>query len=820
MITQGISHRVRWLGIALITPFLCYALLLAALSLAPKPDLFPWQSWSTAYFDRSGELLRLTLADDDKFRIRSDLGNIATEAVEAVLLYEDKDFYDHSGASLSAMLRAFWHTYVVKSRQIGGSTISMQLARMAFDIESRTIPGKLQQILYALWIERHYSKSEILELYLNNLPYGGNIEGIATASLIYFDKLPDRLNTAEALALTVIPQNPSKRYPVTHLGYQRMNEARLRLASRWLTENPLSDAEARQLQQWLELPLQFRAIPQLPFKAPHFVEHLEKNTTLPHQIKTSLNLNTQTQLETQIKEYLNAHQHLGFYNASALLINHRTMRVEAWVGSADYYNSDISGQVDGVTAKRSPGSTLKPFAYALAMDQGLIHPLSLLKDTPSRFAAYTPENYDMAYAGPINATNALITSRNVPAIRLAAQLQSPTLYQLLKTTGVTELKARTHYGLSSVLGGVEITMLELARLYAMLANNGVFQREQLVSHTQPKTETTMSLLTPESAWLTSYMLAQNPATDQTRKPRASYFETTDEQQVAWKTGTSFAFRDAWSVGYDQNYVLAVWLGNFNGEGNSNLIGREAAAPLFFKLLRSLSRNSVNTSATTELQDITTTPLLSEAHRPAALSKVAICEATGSLPGKYCPNTVKGWFIPGVSPIETSGIFRPVLINAQTGKRACRYQPGITVEEVYQFWPSDLSRLFKMAGIQHRQVPDYDAECLTQAAAADLALSDANAGLSKAPKISSPSSQLTYYLSVAGEEIPLEAVLDSQVKRAYWFANGSFIDSVATNETLFWKANPGVYQITITDDQGNSDSTHITVEKTATQNNYN
>ncbi len=793
----------RWILVASLGLALSYLLLLIILRCLPAPTLFDWQTWSTAYLDQDGQLLRLTLADDDTYRLQSDLDSVSPALIQATLLYEDQHFYEHSGIDFMAVGRAAWHTYVVQNRQIGGSTITMQVARLSQGFDSSNIPGKLQQMLYALWIEAHYSKQEILTAYLNHLPYGGNIEGIEAASLIYFNKPAAKLNTAEAMALAVIPQNPSKRNPLSSKGYAELMDARARLLQLWQEEY----GDDRQLTQWFDLPLAFRSPSQLPFKAPHLVNYLQQTQPfIKNRVQTSIKLTQQARIENWINRYLSDNAPLGYKNAAALLLNHQTMEIEAWVGSADFFNDGIFGQVDGVTAKRSPGSTLKPFAYALAMDQGLIHPLSLLKDTPSRFAAYTPENYDLAYAGPISATDALISSRNVPAIRLAGQLTSPNLYQLLQQTQVRGMKARAHYGLSTVLGGMELSMLELVRLYAMLANQGSYQQEQLLLNERPEEQTATPhntpplnaekrFLSPEGAWLTYHMLSQNPPTDReylpTNKHQPLSTNAGHHNPIAWKTGTSFAFRDAWSVGFDEQYVLAVWVGNFDGEGNPNLIGRKAAAPLFFKIFRDLQRSTSYPSSGTLVNQ-----------PPMNLRKVDICLATGFLPGKHCPMTVKSWFIPGVSPIKTGNVFRAVPVNIDTGKRACRHQPGKTRLDVYEFWPSDLARLFRMAGIQRKQPPEYEADCQLQQLSSEAT----------PPRITTPVRGLVYFLTDTEEQLPFEAIFDADVQHAYWFLDGGFIGKSTPEQPLFWTAKPGKYLLTVTDDHGLTDSIELEVQR--------
>ncbi len=792
-------------GLATGVALFCFMLLLI-LWLSPKPSLFSWQTWSTAYVDRNGELLRLTLADDDKYRLKTDLTDVSPHLVKAALLYEDQYFYDHPGVHLPALWRAFWSTYVLKERQIGASTITMQLARIAFDIDSSTIPGKLQQIAAALWIERHYTKEQILTAYLNRVPYGGNIEGISAASLIYFQKKPAQLNPAEAMALAVIPQNPSKRNPVTASGYQAMIEARQRIYARWhQAQSGSDDSLARStnsdtLQLWMNMPLQIHTTKDLPFQAPHFIEHLRKTQpNLRNEVQTTLNVQSQNSIQKWVNLWLEEQSELQLNNAGALLINHKTMEIEAWLGSANFFDNAIEGQVDIVTAKRSPGSTLKPFVYGLALQQGVIHPKTLLKDTPSRYAAYTPENYDLAYAGPISATDALITSRNVPAVRLTAKLKSPDLYQFLTEAQITKVKAKSHYGLSLALGGMEITMLEMAKLYAILANQGLWQPAKSLltlpsSKTSSKTHSSSNetissrqLMSPESAWLIENMLQQNPAPDSLNSDHVKTL--TQQPNIAWKTGTSFAFRDAWSAGFDEDHVLVIWLGHFNSESNPNLIGRSAAGPLFFDVFRDLQTGSESFFQ----------PVRS---KPDNIKQVDICASTGALPGRFCPRTEKGWFIPGVSPIKVSDVYRQIPIVTATGKRACYPQANKTHMAVYEFWPSDVLRLFQMAGIQRKQPPAFAEPC---------DIEDLSTGGAK-PIIRSPLNRLIYQIANGQDEIPFQAILDTDVETTYWFLNQSFIGSATKNTPLFWKAKPGHYQITVVDDKGLSDSLEFEVRK--------
>ncbi|MGM0593764.1 MAG: transglycosylase domain-containing protein, partial [Pseudomonadota bacterium] len=380
----------------------------------PRPDLYGHVGYSTAWFDRHGKLLRLELAPDERYRLKVPLEQISPAMQQATLLYEDRDFYDHGGVDPAALLRAAWQTWVVGERRVGGSTLSMQLARLRYG-HPHTLVGKLQQILRALQIERHYSKREILAAYFNLAPYGRNIEGVEAASLIYFDKPAGELTLPEALALSVVPQNPVRRNPTSEAGFAELARARARLFERWAEEVPEDAARRAQI----ELPLAVRPPEALPFHAPHFINGIEAG---PGRVTTTLDLPLQQRLAERIERYVARRRSEGIHNAAALLLDSRSMEVAALIGSADFFDTSIAGQVDGSRARRSPGSALKPFVYALALEQGLIHPMTLLKDAPRRYGGYTPENFDQRFLGPVLAREALIKSRNVPAVNLTAAL--------------------------------------------------------------------------------------------------------------------------------------------------------------------------------------------------------------------------------------------------------------------------------------------------------------------------------------------------------------------------------------------------------------
>ena len=753
------------------------AIVLAALRLVPVPPLATQLPHSTALYAQSGELLRLTLASDQQYRLWISLDQMSPRLPEGVMLYEDRWFRWHPGVNPFALVRAGLATYTGGSRQ-GGSTLTMQLARRLYRIDSRTLTGKAKQIVAALWLEARYSKREILEAYLNVAPYGGNIEGVGAASLVYFHKRAQALTLPEALALAVIPQNPRQRVAARRGKAPRslpphLLDARGRLWSLWLARHP----EDRRFAADLALPLAPYSPAQLPFRAPHLTDLLLAQAESPHaEIRTSVDLRMQSTLERQIAQYVEQHRDVGVRNAAALLVDTTTMQVKALVGSADYRDAEIDGQVNGAASKRSPGSALKPFIYALALDQGLLHPLTVLKDAPTSFGPFSPENFDGRFVGPITAQDALIASRNVPAVAIAARLTQPSLYAFLQSAGVSRMASERHYGLALALGGGDVTMEELARLYAMLANGGVMRPLSYTSDASPAEGP--PLLSEEAAFVTLEMLRRNPRPD-TGLPA--------QRAVAWKTGTSWGFHDAWTAGVFGRYVLIVWIGNFDGAGNPAFIGVRAAAPLFFRIVDGLRNQHLDGGELARRQ-------------PAHLARVEVCAASGDLPNEWCRDRATTWYIPGKSPIRVSTLHRAVLIDTRTGAVACG-ENGYTRREIFEFWPSDLKRLFREAGMPRREPPAL-ADCASDAVTSPI----------DAPHITSPMRGVTYTLRLSQTStIPLQAHRTG-VGNLYWFANEAFIAQGRAGEAFAWSPEtPGHYILRAIDERGRADSRTLDVE---------
>jgi penicillin-binding protein 1C len=559
--------------------------------------------------------------------------------------------------------------------------------------------------------------------------------------------------------------------------------------TQWL-ESHMEDARLRGV---LAMPLQMKLPRDLPFRAPHLVEEMMQSSSVPRaETRLALDLPTQDVLERQMADYLALRAPDGFKNASALLIDYRTMEVRAAVGSAGFGRAAIHGQVDGLRAQRSPGSALKPFIYALAMDEGLIHPNSLLKDAPASFDGYDPENFDHHFAGPIKAKDALIQSRNVPAVDLESRLDPQhNLYTLLRGAGIRRLQPESHYGLTIALGSAEVSPEEVGTLYAMLANRGTLRplRRTLDDPLDPGTK----LLSPEASWLTLDMLKDAVRPDAVDVPRLA----AETRPVAWKTGTSFAFRDAWSAGIFDHYVLVVWVGNFDGAENPEFVGRTAAAPLLFRMIDALRAREPAPVETC----FTRTPDLN-------LRKVDLCAVSGMIAAPTCPQKIDGWFIPGKSPIAACDVHRRVWIDDATGLRlsSAPENPATAHAEVCEFWPSDLEKLFRAAGMPRVGPPAIVAPC-------ESAMIVSGQDAAKGPCIVSPKKGLIYHMRVgaeADEVLNLEATGETCREQLHWFVDATYLGTSEPSAALLWKMEPGRHVIRAVDDSGRADAREILV----------
>jgi len=770
--------RHKWLSAACI---IAAAYLIVRLFLTPP--ILDTTSFSTAYYDRNGTLLRLTLSGDEKYRLYTPLEKISPDAARAIILYEDKYFRWHPGINPVSLAKAAADYFGGAARPVGASTITMQVARLKYNLNTKKPAGKLKQIAAAIYLDAFHSKHEILEAYLNLAPYGGNIEGIGAASLIFFQKRAADLTTIESITLATIPQNPSKRNISTPGGLANIMQMRGDLVRRWNLEYG-DDAALRTM---ADMPLAARGVRDLPFLAPHFVNHEISGRggwgrigPADMEIMTTLDIDLQENLQRALRTQIARRKSVGVTNAAAVLINYKTMETLAYIGSADYFNREIFGENDGVAARRSPGSTLKPLIYAAAVDRGLIHGMTLLKDARVNFGVYAPENADNEFYGPVLAHAALTHSRNIPAINLLRRIGIRDFHTLLGRSGVANLKSPEYYGISVALGGAEVSMWELADIYATMANLGTrraLRTDMAATDTAPD-----HLLTPEAYFLTLDMLSRQ-ATPQRNIPFAK--NRPSALRHYWKTGTSSSFRDAWTAGIFGDFVLIVWVGNFDGRPNNAFSGAKTAAPIYFALADTVreyyARRGITIQNNNFLRD------------DMNISRIDMCDEVGGIAGTHCPHARSAYFIPGKSPIEMSSVYRAVPIDNQTGLRACNADPATTHMAVYEFWDAEYLDMFRRAGITRRTPPPFMPGC-------DL---DAISAARGAPVITTPADGTRTVITSNADTatVSIRALTDMSDAKIFWFLDNEVIGTSMPGETITRNIAIGAHTIRAVDEMG-------------------
>lgn len=745
----------------------------AALDLAfPLPPAALEPPLSTVVLDRTGRELRWVLSPDEKWRFPVDLETLPPELPEALVAVEDRRFRSHHGVDPLALLRAAFDNLRSGRVVSGASTITMQIARMS-DPAPRTLAAKLREGFRALQLERRYSKDALLELYLRIAPYGRNLEGVAAASRVYFGKPPERLALGEIALLVALPRSPAAYDPVRHP--EAAARARDRVLSRLVETGFVTAAQARRA---VRVPLPTAAHPP-PFRAPHFTElalaRHGASTRGGGALATSLDPVLQSVAERLLARRVGELRSVGIDQGAVVVLDLDHRSVAAMVGSADFFDAARQGQVNGATARRSPGSTLKPLLYGLAFDTGLIVPESYLLDVPTDYAGYVAENYDGVYNGRVTARTALVRSLNAPAVRLLARVGLEPFHELLVAGGLETLDRRSgDYGLPLVLGAGEVTLLDLTNLYATLGRDGSHRPVALLASGGERGGAGDRLLSREASWLLTEVL------EDVRRPDLpeAWELTRDVPSVAWKTGTSYGHRDAWAVGYSRDHAIGVWVGNFDGRPRPGISGSEHAAPLLFDLFRAVEPGGGG-------------PV-----RPPGLDlePLEVCSLSHRLAGPHCPERTTVTYLPGRSRLGRCEMHRRYRSAAACGGGGDFRTAVVHPAELLAWWRSE-----------GRPV---------------VATSDPGPGcpevaLGEAPRIVSPDPATPYRLRrgipLSHQRIALVARVGSGARHLWWYEDGLLVGAGAPGERLFVEPSPGRHRLVVTDDLGRSAGTSFLVE---------
>jgi len=748
----------RWIRVVLL---IIFATLFVFLTL---DRIFPVDtelSYSQIVLADDGTLLHSFLNEDDRWRMKTELEEITSQLKKTIIFKEDKYFYYHFGINPISIAKAFVKNTYRGRRVSGASTISMQVARL-LEPKSRTYRNKIMEMFRAIQLEWHFSKKEILQLYLNLVPYGGNIEGVKSASYLYFEQPPEALSLAQITTLSIIPNDPAR------LRIGQNNSYITSVRNKWLDyfrKKKLFDP--RQIEDALEEPLTaYRH--QSAKLIPHLANRIHFEIPSKAIVNTFIRISHQEQIEEIINNNSQRLKLKGINNAAVLVIDNNSMAVTAYVGSNNYLDVDHQGQVDGVKAVRSPGSTLKPFLYALAFDKGIYTPKIKISDIPVNFGGYSPENYDESYNGMITIESALALSLNVPAVKILNEFGNDNYLEYLIGSGFSTIEnTRDNLGLSVILGGCGVKLEELTRLYTTFAKNGVIYP---IRYYKDQSEISGdTLFCPASAYMITEILTQLKRPDLPN----DFEHAMNLPKIAWKTGTSYGRRDAWSIGYNRNYTIGVWIGNFPGNGVPELNGSDFAAPLLFRIFNYLD-NSKDWFSETDDLDVRW-----------------VCSESGMPPNDFCEDLIMDYYIPGRSISKRCQHLKQYFVDPDQNISYCR--SCLPSKDFMLLWynnyTSDLISFYSEYNIPYNEVPPHNPGC--QRVFGD-----------NGPVITSLTEDSEYILfKNENQQLKLACQAEADVNRVYWYINDEYYGSFPIEEGAFFTPSAGKIKISCTDDKG-------------------
>ncbi|MEY0332312.1 peptidoglycan glycosyltransferase PbpC [Providencia rettgeri] len=703
------------------------------------------------------------------WRFPVTLEEVSPDFIEALLTYEDRHFYRHPGVNPFSLVRAAGQ-FVSSGRIVsGGSTISMQVARL-IDPHERTLGGKLKQLWRTAQLEYHYSKDEILEMYLNRAPYGGTIEGIGAASWVYLNKSPAKLTASEAALFAVLPQAPSRlrpdRYP------QRAQAARDKVLDRleeyqvWSSEKV---ADIKQEQIWLA-----------PRKNPHSAPLLARRVTKDTQqsiIETTIDASLQRQLEDMAMNWKN--QLPKQTSLGILVVDHTDMAVKAYIGSIDFQDDSRFGHVDMISAWRSPGSTLKPFLYALAMDDGLIHAESLLQDVPRRFNDYRPGNFDSGFNGPVSVSDALVRSLNLPVVQLLDVYGSKRFTAQLRNVG-TELRfpLGSEPNLSLILGGTATRMEDLVSAYSAFARKGNVSPLRFKPADEIRDRVLMS---PGAAWIVRRIMGGEARP----VPEANL---SGQLNLAWKTGTSYGYRDAWAIGVNPRYTIGVWVGRPDATPVAGQLGFATAIPIM---------NQINGMLLSKIYQ-SHEPLPKDV-KPASVSQAVICWPGGTSLLKddnNCRQRRLSWILDNTIPPTLMardqesllGLRQKIWVNDK-GLQVAADCPNAQEKEVH-LWPITVESWLPSSEKRENRLPKADLACPPMK-------------LEMPPLLISGIRDGEVLQRLPGKtSLDLRLVTQGGQGQKWWFLNGEQVNTTEQNGSILLTLDKsGNYQISVLDLSG-------------------
>ncbi|AZF35434.1 Penicillin-insensitive transglycosylase & transpeptidase PBP-1C [Pseudomonas sp. R4-39-08] len=765
---MNLRFVARW---TLVSLLLAIALLWLADRIWPLP--LPQDDLARVVLAEDGTPLWRFADANGVWRYPVQTSEVSPYYLDALLTYEDRWFYRHPGVNPLALARATWQNLTGARVVSGGSTLSMQVARL-LDPHSRTFLGKLRQLWRTAQLEWHLSKEQILNLYLNRAPFGGTLQGVAAASWAYLGKSPAQLTHAEAALLAVLPQAPSRLRPDRHP--QRAQQARDKVLRR-LAEFQVWPQSA--VDEALEEPLLLA--PRLePSLAPLLARRLNRPDS-PPLIRTTVDATLQRRLEDLL---LGWRARLPEHTSAAILVvEEETMAVRAYLGSVDINDAKRYGHVDMISALRSPGSTLKPFLYGMALDDGLIHSESLLQDVPRRYGDYRPGNFSMGFTGAVPASTALSSSLNLPAVQLLEAYGPKRFAAQMRIGGMPlALPALAEPNLALILGGAGSRLEDLVSGYSAFARDGKSATLRLQPDDALRER---PLLSPGAAWIVRRILSGQARPD--RDPRA---ELVQRPTLAWKTGTSYGFRDAWAIGVGPRYLIGVWIGRPDGTPVPGQFGLASAAPLMLQVHDVLANRDSQRGISAPVKPV-----------PANVGVAAICWPLGQPMSRSDPNCRRqrfAWTLDNTTPPTLQALDQPLSVglmenlwvNAK-GLRVDAHCPGAEAKNI-ALWPAPLEPWLPRAERREARIPAADPQCPPPALAAASPLSIV--GVREGDQLRLPAA------SQQALRLKISALGGSG--RRWWFLNGAPLGDSANQDFINASFERlGRYQLSVLDEAG-------------------
>jgi len=749
------------------------------------PDRLFSDSTSTVLLDKDGQLLGARIADDGQWRFSA--GHTVPKKFSTCLIeFEDRNFYGHAGISLKAIGRALSQNLRNKKIVSGGSTLTMQLARIMRKNPPRTLSEKILEMILATRLEIRYSKSELLGYYSAHAPFGNNVVGLDAAAWRYFGRNADKLSWAESATLAVLPNAPGLIYPGRN--HQSLLAKRNRLLKRLYDTGQL-DATSYELA--LQEPLPEKPLP-LPREAPHLLARLIREGYKGQTIRSTIDLNLQRKTKALLQNHSQLLQENRIFNGAVLITSVRSGKVLAYIGNTSYTDQEQSCDVDCIVAPRSTGSILKPFLFAKSLEDGIITPKTLLPDVPTQFGGFSPKNFNAQYDGAVPANKALARSLNIPMVRLLNDYGLEKFHRALRQQGLSTLnKPAKHYGLSLILGGAEAKLWDLNQAYTRWAQalrlNELKPVSLVNAESQPKNRKKQKAPRYVETDRACIYQTFEAMVDVNRPDEDGNWRAfSSSQKIAWKTGTSFGFRDAWAIGVTPDYVVSVWIGNADGEGRPGLTGIKAAAPLLFEVFGQLPRSSHWFSA----------PM-------ADMSRMAICSESGYRASDLCTHA-DTLLLPKTCLKTTACPYHQVIHLSKDG----RQRVGSECEAVYNMqhvsWfvlPPVIEKYYKFNHPNYKELPPWKPECMTKISDRAIAL--------LYPK---PNGKIYVPIEIDGKQgrTVFEATHRSVNTKLYWHLDDEYIGETKEIHQLALNPAVGKHKLMLVDENGVSVSVRFEV----------